>query len=114
MDGNFLVEAEADSLKERRRLAATGHVTVAAIVSGGDLVSEIDIRCMGVPETEDFDIEDFMDELADAAEEAFKRMGKKDKRDEGAVEEVLRRAVRREANRIWGKKPHVEAIVLST
>jgi ribonuclease J len=114
VDGNFLVDAEADSLKERRRLSISGHVTVAAIVSNGELVGAVDIRCMGIAETEAFDIEDFMDELADSAEEAFKRLGKRDKRDEAAVEEALRRAVRREANRIWGKKPHVEAIVLST
>ena len=40
-------------------------------------------------------------------------MGRRERRDEAAIEEQLRRAVRRDANRIWGKKPHVEVIILS-
>lgn len=113
VDGNFIVAADAESIKERRRLAASGHVTVAAVVSGGDLVGDVDIRFMGVPESHEYDLDDFFDDLARAAEDAFKRLGKKDRRDEDAIEEALRRAVRREANRVWGKKPHVEAVVLS-
>jgi ribonuclease J len=41
-------------------------------------------------------------------------LGRKDRRDAAVVEEAMRRAVRREAHRIWGKKPHVEAIILSS
>lgn len=113
VDGSFLVSAEAESIKERRRLAWSGHVTVAAVLSGGDLAGPVDIRMCGVASTHDYDADDFMDDLAEAAEDAFKRLGKKERRDESAVEEALRRAVRREANRIWGKKPHVEAVVLT-
>ena len=113
VDGNFLVPAEAESLKERKRLSFAGHITVATVLAGGDLLGAVDVRAQGLPDSEDFDLDDFLDALAEAAEEGFKRMGRKERRDESAVEEAIRRAVRREANRIWGKKPHVEAIVLS-
>ncbi|MCR9128377.1 MAG: ribonuclease J [Alphaproteobacteria bacterium] len=113
VDGNFLVSAEAESLKERKRLSFAGHVTVATVLAGGDRLGAVDVRAMGVPETDEFDLDDMLDALAEAAEEGFKRMGRKERQDEAAVEEAIRRAVRREASRIWGKKPHVEAIVLS-
>jgi ribonuclease J len=113
VDGNFLVEGEAESIKERRRLAGSGHIIVAAILEDGDLVSEIDVRAMGVASTYEYDLDDFLDDLANTADDAFKRMGRRERRDEAAVEEALRRAVRRDANRIWGKKPHVEVIILS-
>ena len=114
VDCNFLVPSGAESLKERRRLSVSGHVVVAAILSGNELAGPIDVRAMGVPDTEDHDLDDLLDDLAKAAEEGFNRMGRKERRDEAAVEEAMRRAVRREANRIWGKKPHVEAIVMSS
>mgnify|MGYP006278261835 FL=1 len=113
VDGNFLVSAGAESLKERKRLSFAGHITVATVLAGGDVLGAIDVRAQGLPDGEDFYLDDFLDALAEAAEEGFKRMGRKERRDEAAVEEAIRRAVRREANRIWGKKPHVEAIVLS-
>ena len=113
LDGNFLVDADAESIKERRRLAATGHIAVAAILEGGDLVSGIDVRASGIASTYEYDLDDFLDDLAQAAEEGFNRLGRKDRADEAVVEEAIRRAVRREAYRIWGKKPVVEAMVLS-
>ena len=48
----------------------------------------------------------------DEAERAFDAMSTRGRRDAETVEEDVRRAVRREANRIWGKKPWVEVIVL--
>lgn len=112
VDGNFLVDAEAESIKERRRLAFGGHIVVAATLTHGDLASAVDVRAMGVPSTYEFDMDQFLDALAEAAEDAFDLLGRKDRRDPAVVEEALRRAVRREAARIWGKKPHVEAIIL--
>nr|WP_233245733.1 ribonuclease J [Marinicauda salina] len=115
LDGNFLVDSEAESIRERRRLAFAGHLTVVATVDPqGDLVSGPELRAVGVAESYEFDLDAFLDALEDAAEDAYDRMSRKDRRDVGAIEEVLRVAVRREANRIWGKKPHVEAVVQST
>ena len=94
-------------------MAYNGHLTVAAVLADGNLVSGVDVRAMGVASTYQYDLDDFLDDLADAAEAAFKRLDRRDRRDAGAVEEAIRRGVRREASRIWGKKPHVEAIILT-
>ena len=94
-------------------MAYNGHLSVAAVLADGNLVSEIDVRAMGVASTYEYDLDDFMDDLAEAAETAFKRLDRRDRRDPATVEEAIRRGVRREASRIWGKKPHVEAIVLT-
>ncbi len=101
-------------MRERRKLAHTGMVALALTIDKkGHLLSGPDIRGVGLAETEDYPIDDFLDDLADAAENAFDGLSKKERRDPDAIEEVLRRAVRREADRIWGKKPVVEVIVLA-
>ncbi|KAA5805525.1 ribonuclease J [Alkalicaulis satelles] len=112
VDGNFIISEGHEAMRERRKLASAGHITVAAVLRDGDLQSGLDLRAMGVPDQPDYDLDELLDDLAEAAETAFHRMGKRERRDEAAVEEVLRRAVRREAARIWGKKPAVAAIVL--
>lgn len=115
IDGNFIVPADAPSMRERRKLSHAGQVTIAvAIDPKGRIVSGPDLRAVGLPDSPDHDIEDFLDALADAAETAFNRLNGRAKTDEDAVEDAMRMAVRREANRIWGKKPVVEAMVLLT
>jgi len=110
VDGNFLVSADAESIRERRRMAHNGHITVAAILAGENIISEIDVRTMGVASTSDYDLNDFRADLVKAAEAAFRRL---DRRNPSTVEEAIRRGVRRQAYRIWGKKPHVEVIILT-
>lgn len=113
LDGNFIVDADAVSIRERRKLAYGGAISVAMAVSGkGEIVSGPDIRALGVPDTGGEALDEFLDALADVAERAFSKLGQKSRRDEDEVEEAVRQAVRREANRLWGKKPVVEAMVL--
>lgn len=114
LDGNFVTDANALSMRERRKLAYAGQVTVAMAVHGkkGELVSGPDVRSMGVAEDRSFSLDEFLDALADEAERAFDRLSNRDRRDVETAEEEVRRAVRREANRIWGKKPWVEVIIL--
>jgi ribonuclease J len=70
------------------------------------------VRLQGVPEDDNMSLDDFADAMADEAERAFDRLSKRDRRDVERAEEEIRRAVRREANRIWGKKPWVEIMML--
>jgi ribonuclease J len=115
LDGNVIVAADAPSMRERRKLAHAGAITVGMAISGkGEIVSGPDIRAVGVPDAHEMDHDGFLDALADAAERAFAELGRKARRDEDEIEEAVRRAVRREANRLWGKKPVVEAMVLMT
>ncbi len=113
VDGNFIVDADAASMRERRKLAHAGQVTLSMAVSEkGEIVSGPEVRLQGVPEDENMSLDDFADAMADEAERAFDRLSKRDRRDVERAEEEVRRAVRREANRIWGKKPWVEIMML--
>jgi len=113
VDGNYLVDAGANSMRERRKLAHAGQVTLSIAVSEkGEIVSGPEVRLQGVPEDENTSLDDFADAMADEAERAFDRLSKRDRRDVELAEEELRRAVRREAGRIWGKKPWVEIMML--
>lgn len=115
LDGNFIVEDDAPSMRERRKLAYAGMISVAIAISGkGEIVSGPDIRALGIPDCADNELDVFLDALADSAERAIAQLGGKARRDEDEVEEAVRQAVRREANRLWGKKPVVEAMVLMT
>ncbi|WP_300557173.1 ribonuclease J [Maricaulis sp.] len=113
VDGKFMTPSDAESVKERRRLSWAGYITVAlAVDDRGNLVSGPAVTAAGLPEDQDFPIEAFHDALETAAEEKFDRLGRRAKKDPDVVEEEIRLAVRREANAIWGKKPHVDVIVL--
>ena len=113
VDGNFITDADADSMRERRKLAYAGQITVALAVSQkGEIISGPDVRAMGVAEDADLSLDDFLDALADEAERTYERLTPRSRRDLEHAEEEVRRAVRREANRIWGKKPWVEIILL--
>lgn len=114
MDGNLLSEAEGTGIRERRSMAFAGHVTVAMVIDGqGGLVSGPDVRVLGLPETRELTEDHWYDLIADTAESAFDRLKHRARRDEAQVEEMVRRAVRGELNRIWGKKPQVDIMVLT-
>lgn len=113
VDGNFTTPSDADSMRERRRLSWSGFITVAlAVTEKGELVSGPEIRAAGLPEDDNMPLEAFHDALAEAAERRFEALGRRARRDPDHVEEEVRLAVRREANGIWGKKPHVDVVVL--
>ena len=47
-----------------------------------------------------------------AAEKAFDSMPRAKRKDDATVEEVVRTAIRREADNLWGKKPVCKAVVV--
>ena len=114
VDGNLLTEAENSALRERRSMAFAGHITVAMVIDGqGALISGPDVRVLGLPETREKSEEQWLDTIAETAEGAFDRMKHRDRSDEAEVEEMVRRAVRRDLSRLWGKKAQVDIMVLT-
>jgi ribonuclease J len=53
-----------------------------------------------------------LEELEEAAEAAFKRLGRDDREDDEIVEQSLMRAVRKAAEKVWRKRPLVDVSVL--
>jgi ribonuclease J len=113
-DGRLLVEAEARTVADRRRLGFVGIVVVAlALDEGGTLVADPEVELIGIPET-DADGEKFDAIAYDAALDTVEQMPKPRRRDPEAIAEAVRRAVRAAIAQRWGKKPIcvVQAIVV--
>jgi ribonuclease J len=114
LDGNQLVPADGEALRERRKIAVVGHITVTVAVNEkGVLLSGPAICARGLPELEGKAEGDALEALEEAADEAFQALKQRQKIDPEIVEETLERSVRRTAERIWGKRPLVDAMVLT-
>jgi ribonuclease J len=111
VDGNVIVPANSDSLRERRHAAYNGVLSVSMALDGkGRLVSGPQVRGLGLPGDEEYPLEEALDDLADTAETALKNLKSRDVDEE--IESSVRRAVRKAALSIWDRKPAVEVTVL--
>ena len=106
-DGALLVEAEAKTLPERRRLSFAGIVTVALAISDkGVLLADPEVELMGIPDT-NAEKESMAEIAYDAVIETFESLPRARRRDADAVEEAVRRGVRAAIAADWQKKPIV-------
>ncbi len=113
LDGNLLVSSNDPALAVRRRMSFTGHVVVTLVLDkAGDLIADATIRLAGVPQETLSRDPDFVATLQNAAEEAVDRLSNKRIRDDFAVEEVVRKAVRPHIKRVWGKRPLLDIQVI--
>lgn len=114
LDGSRLVLADDSALRERRKIAVVGHIAVTIAVSGkGALVSGPALCVRGLPDLGEDGEGAAIEELEEAADDAFSALKQAQKQDPNQIEEALERAVRRAAERIWGKRPLVDAMVLT-
>ena len=104
-DGRLLVEAEARTVADRRRLGFVGLVAVAlALDERGELAADPEVELIGIPES-DADGEKFDAIAYDAVLDTVEQMPKPRRRDPEAIAESVRRAVRAAVAQRWGKKP---------
>ncbi|MEP0070291.1 ribonuclease J [Pyruvatibacter sp.] len=110
LDGRVLVRAGEAPLRERRQMSFAGNVVVSLVVDDdGQLLADAEVAATGIPDLEDdLSIEDT---CAEAAEDAVNRMRKSARRDDDAVAEAARRAVRGRIRFLWDKKPPVRVLV---
>jgi ribonuclease J len=111
-DGNLLVDAQARTVADRKRLSMTGIVSVAlALTEKGQLAADPDIELFGVPETTAGG-EPMIEIAYDAAMEIVENLSKARRRDPDAVAEAVQRGVRAAIAQQWGKKPLVHVHML--
>jgi ribonuclease J len=112
-DGALLVAADARTVASRRRLSFSGLVTVAlALSEKGALVADPEVELFGIPENDAAGLS--MSEIArDAVEDAFESLPRPRRRDQDAVAEAVRRAVRAAIAERWKKKPICHVHVLT-
>ncbi|MDW3099546.1 MAG: ribonuclease J [Alphaproteobacteria bacterium] len=110
LDGRVLVRAGEAPLRERRQMSFAGNVVVTLVVDDdGQLLADAEVAATGIPDLEDdLSIEDT---CAEAAEDAVNRMRKSARRDDDAVAEAARRAIRGRIRFLWDKKPPVRVLV---
>src|SRR5215813_3280234 len=104
-DGRLLVEADARTVADRRRLGFVGVVAVAlALDDKGMLAADPEVDLIGLPEV-DADGAKFDDIAYSTAVETVEQLPRARRRDPDAVAESVRRAVRAAIAERWGKRP---------
>ena len=113
VDAGVVVPENGDALRERRHAAFNGMVAVSVVLDGrGKIVSGPQVRVLGLPAESEAALDDVLDDLADEAENALKRLkGDALELDDG-IETAISRAVKKASQRIWGRRPVVETTVL--
>ncbi|HEY1752734.1 MAG TPA: ribonuclease J [Caulobacteraceae bacterium] len=113
VDGGMVTPENGEALRERRHAAFNGMLTVAvALDRKGRIASGPQVRALGLPGEEGYELEEAVDDLASEAEAALKRLSAGDREDDARVEQALSRAVKKAAYRIWERRPVVETTVL--
>ncbi len=102
-DGRRLIPADSEVLKARQRMNYNGAAMVTLIVDeDGALYDDPEVTLQGLlEEEEDADLDLIIASVGDA----ISSMPVRDRRDDAAVKDKARTALRRACNRILGKKP---------
>ena len=112
-DGTLLVEAEARTVADRRRLSYAGAISVAlAVTDRGEVVDGPSLDLIGIP-ARDRDGGALEDAVRDAVLETLESLPRGRRRDPDAVAEAIRRAIRAAVAQRWGKKPMCYVHVLT-
>ncbi len=113
-DGHILVQADARTIANRKRLAFGGAISVAlAVTERGELAADPEFDMIGIPER-DAGGELMHDAVLEAIESTCETLPRKRRGDPDALAEAVRRAVRSTVSQRWGKKPmcHVHVLVV--
>src|SRR5207248_3531159 len=104
-DGLLIVDAQARTVSDRRRLSFSGIVSVAlAIDRKGELAADPEVELIGIPPF-GAEGEDMADIAFDTAVDTFESLPRPRRTDPETVIEAVRGAVRSAIAAHWGKKP---------
>src|ERR1700761_132942 len=113
VDGGMLTPENGEALRERRHAASNGVLHVAVVLDKkGRIVSGPQVRAVGMPGDEDYPLDEALDDLAEVAVEAMKRLDADARDEDEQVETAIGRAVKKASQRIWERRPIVETTVL--
>lgn len=103
-EGRRLVPVNSPVIKGRQKLVFNGAAAITLVLDEhGKLDGEPEISTIGLFEPDE--PTDDLEEIEIAVRDAVGRLGKRDRRDDAAVEEAAQQALRRTVNRLLGKKP---------
>ncbi|MFZ4603209.1 MAG: ribonuclease J [Caulobacterales bacterium] len=115
VDGDVMIDSDDEAMRDRKRLGSEGQLTISFAVSAKKhtIVSGPDVRVRGLSLGDDDALEAALDDLAAAAEAAYHRLSSAERKDDEAAEAAVVRAVRKAAEKVWGKRPFVDAVILT-
>jgi ribonuclease J len=112
-DGGLLIEADARTIADRRRLSFAGAISVAlALTDKGELAADPELDLIGIPER-GRDGALMADVALNAVMETMGSLPRARRRDPDSVAESVRQAVRSAIAQQWGKKPMCHVHVLA-
>jgi len=113
VDGGMLVEEAGEALRERRHASTNGVLIVSfALDKRGKIVSDIDVRGLGLPGDEDTPLGDILDTMAERVEQVVRGLKGEALEDELVVEQAVARALKKASQSVWDRRPIVETIIL--
>lgn len=113
VDGGVVTPENGEALRERRHAAFNGMLAVSIVLDGRNkIVSGPQVRGIGLTGDEEYSLDDALDDLAEEAETAYKRLDGDAREIDETIESAISRAVKKAAFRIWERKPVVETTVL--
>ncbi len=112
VDGKRLIPSTGEVLRARKRIGFSG-VAVATLVfnAKGQLIDEPQLSAPGVFDDEDVDTDAF-DRAIDELEDTVLGLAPKARKDDDAVEEAARRALRRVMHAETGRRPQVQVHIV--
>jgi len=112
LDGETMIGAMDGVVRERLKLARTGHIVVALTVDeSGDLIADSEVRVVGGPQDEPSWPDPLEVMIAEAVDGAVERAPQAKRRKDDSLEEIASVAARRVASKYWGKKPVTTVLI---
>ncbi|HEY4029847.1 MAG TPA: ribonuclease J [Caulobacteraceae bacterium] len=113
VDGGMLTPENGEALRERRHAATNGVIHVSVVLDKkGRIASGPQVRAVGMPGDEDYPLDEALDDLAEVAVEAMKKLDAVAREQDESVETAISRAIKKASQRIWERRPIVETTVL--
>ena len=105
-DGRLVINAEARTVADRRRLGFVGVVSIALAIDDDAAIvaGDPEVELIGIPET-DADGQPFASLVHDTTVETVENLPRARRRDPDSVADAVKRAVRSAVAARWGKKP---------
>jgi ribonuclease J len=111
-DGDVVIDANDESLRERRGLSIAGVVSVGiALNAKGEMAGEADVLRAGLP-SRGRDGKSMDDVIDEAVFSAFDNLPRAKRRDPDAVSTSVERAVKSAVRNAWGKRATVHVLVM--
>lgn len=110
-DGEIMISADGQTMKERRRLAYVGTVVASVTIDeSGAMATDPEVFVYGLPE-QDGEGASMVGLVRELVDEVFSSLPKAKRRDSSSLQQALERGIKAGVAEVWGKKP-VTAVLI--